>query len=102
MENNKKLIKYILIGSSFLLIAMALNKWADFKQRNYEFKGVIEKISFNEKKTPTITVNHSEYALGSGWRFNEKLGVGDSILKAKNSLIYTLIKKKTGEIVLSE
>jgi hypothetical protein len=40
--------------------------------------------------------------LGTGWRFNEKITVGDSLIKDIDKLNYRLIKLKTKEVINSD
>jgi hypothetical protein len=93
------LIRYLMIGLLFLLLLKVFSLISDKKERNYQFKGVIEKIDWNEKNTPTVIVNGKSYDLSTNWKFNERLNVGDSLLKVKDSIKYKLIKNKTGEVI---
>jgi len=101
MEKNK-LIKYLIIGFLFLFTLKVLSIISDIKEKNYQFNGIIEKIDYNEKKTPTVTVNSKSYGLSTSWRFNERMNVGDSFVKEKDSMIYKLINFKTGEVIFSK
>ncbi|NQX41259.1 hypothetical protein SAMN05421820_107204 [Pedobacter steynii] len=102
MSENNKLKKYLIIGSLFFLGFKVLDAISDKKEKKYQLNGLIEKIDYNEKNTPTVVVNGKSYGLSTSWRFNEKMNVGDSLIKEKESLIYKLIKYKTGEVILSK
>jgi len=97
----KKQVKYLVIGILFFLVAKILSVMFYIKERNYQFNGIIEKIDYNEKKTPSVKVNGKSYVLSTNWRFNEKMNVGDSLIKEKESTAYKLIKYKTGEVISS-
>jgi hypothetical protein len=101
MIERNKLIKYLIVGILFFMTAMVLNIISTIKEKNFKFKGVIEKIDYNEKKTPTVTVNDSSYSLSTSCRFNERMKVGDSLVKEKDSQLYELIKDKTGDVIFS-
>lgn len=100
MIEKNKLRKYLIIGFLFFLALKVLSVISDIKEKNYQFNGVIQKIEYNEKKTPLVTVNGKSYGLSTNWRFNERMNVGDSLVKEKDSVTYRLIKYKTGEVIV--
>lgn len=84
------------------LAGYLLNKLSEMKEKRTHFIGRIDKLEFNDKKTPTVIINGNKYGLGTGWRFNEKITVGDSLIKDSDGLNYRLIKLKTKEIINSD
>lgn len=62
---------------------------------NYSFNGAIEKIQYDDKHVPIITVKGKEYNLAyCSWiNYKDKLAVGDSVRKVKDEKNMTLIKK---------
>ena len=102
MIEDSKIIRYLIIGVSFFVIVWLLTIRADIIEKGYQFNGIIEKITYNEKKIPEITVNGKAYGLSTSWRFNEKMSVGDSLIKEKGLLNYKLIKYKTGKVIFSK
>jgi hypothetical protein len=107
MENLKptekqRLIRFLVFG---FLCMLALNIWSNtvrIKEKNDQINGVIEKIDYSVKGIPTVLVNGKSYTLGTGWRFNEKMNVGDSLVKEKGLMTYKLIKSRTEEVISSE
>jgi hypothetical protein len=71
------------------------------KERDSHFNGIIQGISYTIKETPHITVNGNSYYLSTNWKFNEKMSVGDSIIKEEGSNKYKLIKIHSGKIFFS-
>jgi hypothetical protein len=70
------------------------------KNLSYSFKGVVDSIIYDEKGTPKIRINNQEYVLNAGYNFDYQIAKGDSLKKSKESSIYTLIKQKTGKIMV--
>lgn len=63
---------------------------------NYSFKGLVEKVQYEEPKhIPTITVHGKEYELiYCRWKnYRDTLSVGDSVIKRKGYIEMVLIKK---------
>ncbi|OKS86431.1 hypothetical protein [Mucilaginibacter polytrichastri] len=102
MIEKNKLIRYLIIGFLFFTTAGVFYIVSEIKEINYQFKGTIVKINYNEKRTPTVLVNGKLYYLSTNWRFNENMSIGDSLVKEKKSMAYKLIKHKTGEVILSQ
>ncbi|WCT11663.1 hypothetical protein [Mucilaginibacter jinjuensis] len=72
---------------------------ADRKNINLEFAGRVERIEYNIKQFPTVTVGDSAYHIGSGYNTDHQIGIGDSIIKRKGSEVYTLIKYNTNKVI---
>ena len=69
------------------------------KNLNIEFAGRVERIEYNIKQFPTITVGDSTYHIGSGYDTDHQIEIGDSVIKRKGSEVYKLIKQKTYKII---
>jgi hypothetical protein len=102
MVQNKDVLKIIIPVFLFVLFFWTLSRKWDKKEKNFQFRGVIEKIDYDINKIPDVTVNGNTYHIFTGRRFNEKMNVGDSIIKEKGSWTYKLIKYKSGEVVISK
>jgi hypothetical protein len=72
MSTNNKLKKYLIIGALFFLAFKVLDVISKKKQKAYQFSGLIEKIDYNEKKTPTVVVNGKSYGLSTSWMLMKK------------------------------
>jgi len=101
MIEKNKLIRYFIVGVLFFLIMYVLSILSARREKKYNFRGVIEKIQYSEKKIPTVTVKGKQYGMTTGWRFNEKMRVGDSLIKELDSTSYKLVKFGTGEVISS-
>jgi hypothetical protein len=101
MINKAKLIKYAIVGLVFFSTLKVLSIISCSREKSYNFSGRIDNITYNEKKTPTVIVKGNSYSLSTNWRFNERMNLGDSLVKERNSIIYKLIKYKTREVVFS-
>jgi hypothetical protein len=102
MSDKKKIIGIMAISLLLYLVDYSLNKLSEIKEKKNHFIGRIDKLEFNDKKTPAVTVNGKKYILGTGWKFNEKITVGDSLIKDSDRLNYQLIKLKTKEAINSD
>lgn len=64
---------------------------------NTTFSGKIEKMTFDIKNIPTLTINGVEYYLTTvGNGFKQEVMVGDFLVKIKNQSYYKVIKQGTG------
>ncbi|HEX8021163.1 hypothetical protein [Mucilaginibacter sp.] len=102
MSDKKKIIGIMAISLLLYLVVYSLNKLSKIKEKRTHFIGRIDKLEFSDKKTLTVTINGNKYGLGTGWRFNEKIAVGDSLIKDSDRLSYRLIKLKTKEVINSD
>jgi len=67
---------------------------------NYEFNGIVESVSYDDKNIPSATVDGQTYYLGAtNWNFNRLIEAGDSLHKQKGNIVIELIKQKTGKIL---
>ena len=98
----RKTIRGLVIIFICFLILIVATIVAKVKDRNRQFTGVIEKITYSEKKRPKVTVNGKAYPLITNWRFNNNIEVGDSLIKVKGSTVYKLVKYNTREVIFSE
>jgi len=99
----RKLIKYLTIGALFFIVSLFLYIRADRIEISYKFKGTIDKVTYSDKKFPNVVIKGETYFISyPNEDFNDKIEVGDSLVKEKNSRIYQLIKFKTGEVIFSK
>lgn len=102
MDKNKIII-YIVVGSFFIIFLFIFYIRADRIENSYQFKGIVQKITYGDKGTPKVIINDNAYFLSfPDWSFNNKIEQGDSLIKRKNSRIYKLIKHKTKEVIFSK
>lgn len=102
MAEKSKIIRYSIIGFTFFFVASVYSIIANYNEEKLQFSGIIEKVTYNEKKTPIILIKEKTYVVSThDWRFNEKLEPGDSLFKIKNSKVYKLFKHKTKEVIFS-
>lgn len=68
-----------------------------------KYSGVIDELTFSEKKTPIVTIQGTKhYLLTTNSAFDQHIEVGDSLIKTVNSWNFELIKKVSKEHYLSE
>ena len=67
---------------------------------SYKFKGIVDTVKYDVKGIPTITIDKKQYYLSAGYNFNFQIEKGDTLKKEKQSTVYTLIKQKTGKVIL--
>lgn len=84
----------------FLVINLLLARNSFKKNLSYSFNGVVESARYDEKGTPMIMVNHQKYILSAGYNFEYQIQSGDILKKERGSTTYTLIKQKTGKVML--
>jgi len=65
---------------------------------SYEFNGVVENVFYDEKGSPSVTINDTQFHLVGGWNFKHSIQIGDSIIKKKNELKIITIDPRTGEV----
>lgn len=98
-----KIVLFIAAALFINLCIYLLSMFSESREKDFEFSGKIEKLEFSDyKKTPTVTVNGKSYGLGTSWRFNEKLKVGDSLVKVKGLIKYKLIQSKSKQVIYSD
>jgi len=101
---NKDLKLFVAIfGSMCVLFVVFLifSIYRGFSENlSYNFAGVVRSVTYDEKGTPIIRINSQEYVLNAGYNFDYQIEKGDSLKKTKGSSIYTLIKQKTGKVIV--
>jgi hypothetical protein len=101
--DKRKVINYLAIGVLFFIVLLFLYIRADKIEKSYQFNGTIEKVTYGDKKIPTVVIKGKTYFISyPNEYFNNKIEAGDSLIKEKNSRIYKLIKYKTGEVIFSK
>lgn len=67
---------------------------AKAKCLSYEFDGTVDSISYSVKGEPTIKIHGNKYNLPVNfWDFKRQIEVGDSLIKAKDSMVVRIFKK---------
>jgi len=63
------------------------------------FSGTVERVDYDIKEFPTITIGDSSYYIGAGYNTNHQIEVGDSVIKKRGSDIYKLIKRGSHMVI---
>lgn len=85
------LIALVIITAIYTCNKNNLNRYAFSKK---SFKGIINKITFDEKKIPTVKIIDSSYYLGiNSYSVSKIIQINDSIIKEANSKNYVLYRK---------
>lgn len=101
--DKRKAINYLAIGALFFIVLSVLYIRADKIEKSYQFNGTIEKVTYGDKKTPRVVIKGRTYFISyPNEDFNDKIEVGDSLIKKGDARIYKLIKFKTGEVIFSK
>ena len=69
------------------------------KNFNIDFTGRVDKVQYDIKQFPTITLGGKVYYIGSGYNTDHQIEIGDSLIKRKGSDVYLLIKQKTHKTI---
>lgn len=85
---------FLLAG--YIFISTNLNRQ---KNLSYHFDGLVQKVDYDTKMVPTVTVDGKTYILSAGYNFNQKIERGDRLKKSNGSTIYILIKSNTWEVI---
>jgi hypothetical protein len=74
---------------------------SNIKNKNYQFNGRVEYVSYDGKREATVLINDTDYYLSyPNWDFDhDTIKVGDSMIKLKNSFDIKLLKSN-GEVIL--
>ena len=101
-DKNTNSYNTLILFAICAIIAIVANYLAKKRELERDITGVIRKIEFDEKRTPNVTVDNVTFPLLTFTKyFSLNLGIGDTIIKKKNSTIYKLIKVKTRKVVYS-
>jgi len=102
MSKDLKLFIWIFGSVCFLFLGFLMFSINNGFKKNlsYNFFGVIDSARYDEKGTPIVFINQHEYTLSAGYNFDYQIQKGDTLKKKKGSTIYTLIKQKTGKIMV--
>jgi len=96
MDLKSKKDRYTLLTTiAFILLIIGLIKryTEPKKVLKWNFKGVVEKVRYDNQKHPLVTVNGKEYFLFyTIWDSNVKIFKGDTIIKEKGDLRIKLIR----------
>lgn len=101
--NEGKVIGF-LIAAGLLLILVILSHFTGVKkEKEIQFDGVIQEVTYGDKHTPLVKINGATFAVQfPNEDFRNKIEEGDSLSKKKNSRVYRLVKHQTGQVFLSK
>ena len=104
LKNFKRdIFKYLslLAFVAFLIYVIYTHLTDEKRNIKYNFKGVAEKVKYDEKGDLIVTVKGKLYDLTStNWNFNYLVKKGDTIEKDSGSLIIKLIKHGNGRVII--
>jgi len=103
-QSNKKIIitviiAWVIIGGATIIYWFLNDQKLDKENLNIEFAGSVERIEYDIKQYPTITINNKSYYIGAGYHTEHQIEVGDSVIKKRGSDIYKLIKQRSNKII---
>jgi hypothetical protein len=99
--NRKFRFVYLAVFIGFIIYMIHSDIRATRLVSSYHFNGVVDKVEYDGKSIPTVTVNGKDYYLGStNWNFNHLISRGDSIEKDSGILMVKLIKQKSGRVLV--
>jgi len=101
-DRNQRVV-LALITVSFILsaiISVHTKKDSEKTSLNWSFKGIVEKVSYSDKRIPTVTVNGKEYYLfytimDIGYNIQK----GDTIIKQRDDLRIKVIRPNTKDTI---
>jgi len=99
--------RFILRGFIIVFVAITIvtlfyyTRKAKIKNFAYEFNGKVESVSYDDKLEATVFIGDSDYYLTDpSWDFDHnRIQVGDSLIKRKNSMLIKLVKKN-GKVII--
>ncbi len=101
--NEGKGIGFLIAAGLFIIMAIVLHVTSVKKQKDNQFDGVIQEVTYSDKHTPLVKINGATFAVSfPNEDFRNKIEEGDSLSKKKNSRVYRLVKHQTGQVFLSE
>ena len=84
-----------------IIVVSAIRYFQTYKKvetKNWVFKGPVQKVYYDIKGFPTITVNGNNYNLFFAiWHFKTKIYIGDTVIKYKGSRRIYLIRHGTAD-----
>jgi hypothetical protein len=101
-EFKKKLwYVYLLACVIFLFYMIYSSKNVEKMVLRYKFNGIAEKVVYDGKNIPSVTIKGATYYLGSGyWNFNHLISKGDSLKKDSGDIAIKLIKHGNGRVLI--
>jgi hypothetical protein len=104
LKNFKRdIFKYIslLAFVAFLIYVIYMHLTVEKRNIKYYFKGVAEKVTYDDKGDLIVTVKGKLYDLTStNWNFNYLIKKGDTIEKDSGNLVVKLIKHGNGNVII--
>ena len=99
--NRKFRYIYLLAFVAFIAYMFYSDKKGKEIELNYKFNGVAEKVIYDEKSVPIVTINGQLYNLGAPtWNFNHLISKGDSLEKDSGSFAIKLTMHKNGRVLI--
>ena len=90
---------FVFFGILFMVFLSIMNTRSFKRNLFFEFDGTVEKVIYDAKGIPEVTVKGKTYYISAEYNFDYKIQKGDRLKKKRGSNIYTLTKQKTGEVI---
>ncbi|MET0570232.1 MAG: hypothetical protein ABWZ79_02300 [Pedobacter agri] len=90
-----KILIYILLF--FFISGTFLYYKGSQRINSYQFRGIVTDLTYGRNQISSVTVDGKVYKYIAVEFFKDKIAIGDSLIKNKNSNGMTLIKKNTNE-----
>jgi hypothetical protein len=99
--NKKVRYIYLLAVIAFVIHIIYSSSVARKIVLKYSFSGIVEKVVYDKKSIPNVTIDGKTYYLGStSWNFNYLIAKGDSLKKDSGNITVKLIKHKNGKVII--
>lgn len=92
-------IIFIIVCIVMVLDTIIRKREGDRNNLNIDFAGRVERVEYDIKEFPTVTLRGGTYYIGSGYNTNNQIEVGDSLTKRKGSDVYILIKHNSHKTI---
>jgi hypothetical protein len=95
-----KNIKYLIIIALIAIVTILYMVNYEIR-KNYCFEGVVENVYYNDKGTPTVTINKESFFLGyNDWDFSiVRVEKGDIMIKKKGDMNLKIIKMDSKDTI---
>jgi hypothetical protein len=99
----RKVKLFLILCVLFCIVLLGLYIRANSIEKDYQFSGIVQKITYGDKGTPRVVINGKLYFISfPNESFNNEIKQGDSLIKERNAVVYKLVKNTTGEVIISK